>query len=331
LNQKAIDYFNALFKHPEAFNISLASQYSEPAAGNYMLKVSGGATVNTTVARVYGQSQIDITAFSEVVWGKRLELALALDNTGSMATDGKMTALKAAAHNLLDTLKNAAKKPHDIKVAVVPFDTTVNIGTEYREEVWIDYSVNNIKKANWKGCIEDRSQSNDVLDTAPASGSNATYFPAEFCGSLAKAMPLSSDWTALHAKVDQMQPSGWTNVTIGLVWAWHALTGNAPFPQGSAPQPDLEKVIILLTDAENTKNRWTTSTYAIDKRTTAACDNIKAASVKLYTMRVVEGNATLLKACASKPDMYYDVQQADQLSNAFGAIAQNLANLRIAK
>ena len=37
------------------------------------------------------------------------------------------------------------------------------------------------------------------------------------------------------------------------------------------------------------------------------------------------------KNCASKPDMYFNVQQASQLNSVFSAIAQNLANLRISK
>jgi hypothetical protein len=48
-------------------------------------------------------------------------------------------------------------------------------------------------------------------------------------------------------------------------------------------------------------------------------------------VRVIDGNGTLLKNCATKPDMYYDVDQADQLNVVFKSIAQNLANLRIAK
>ena len=59
--------------------------------------------VNTMFWRLIGQQQVNITATGEVVWGiKKLNLALALDNTGSMASSGKMTALKEAAHNLLD-------------------------------------------------------------------------------------------------------------------------------------------------------------------------------------------------------------------------------------
>jgi hypothetical protein len=46
---------------------------------------------------------------------------------------------------------------------------------------------------------------------------------------------------------------------------------------------------------------------------------------------VIDGNGTLLKSCATKPSMYYDVDQAIELSSVFSSIAENLANLRIAK
>jgi hypothetical protein len=109
------------------------------------------------------------------------------------------------------------------------------------------------------------------------------------------------------------------------------LTSNLPFTQASAPAPDLDKVIVLLTDGDNTQNRWTSSASSIDARTTAACNNIKAANIKIYTVRVIDGNASLLQSCATNPNMYYDVQQASQLNGVFSSIAQTLANLRIAK
>jgi hypothetical protein len=46
-------------------------------------------------------------------------------------------------------------------------------------------------------------------------------------------------------------------------------------------------------------------------------------------VRVINGDVALLKGCATKESMYYDVQNADQLNNVFSSIAQNLANLRI--
>jgi hypothetical protein len=58
---------------------------------------------------------------------------------------------------------------------------------------------------------------------------------------------------------------------------------------------------------------------------------VKAANIKIYTVRVLDGNATLLQNCATNPNMYYNVQQAIQLNGVFTSIAQTLANLRIVK
>ena len=127
-----------------------------------------------------------------------------------------------------------------------------------------------------------------------------------------------------------MQPIGNTNVTIGLQMAFQMLSPVAPF-NAAAPKTDLDKVIILLTDGDNTENRWSTNQNTIDARTKLACTNVKAANIKLYTIRVINGNANLLKQCATKTDMYYDVQNASQLSAVFSTIAQNLANLRLSK
>jgi hypothetical protein len=49
-----------------------------------------------------------------------------------------MTHLKTAAHTLLTTLKDAAKTAGDVLIAVVPFDTTVILGTEYKDNDWFD-------------------------------------------------------------------------------------------------------------------------------------------------------------------------------------------------
>ena len=85
---------------------------------------------------------------------------------------------------------------------------------------------------------------------------------------------------------------------------------------------------MLLTDGDNTQNRWTTSGSSIDARTALACTNVKAANIKIYTVRVIDGDANLLRNCATKPNMYYNVNQASQLNSVFSSIAQNLANLR---
>ena len=359
LDSKASIYFNALFHRPEASNVQVTQQFSSPQAGSFNIKVTGSATVNTMVWRVIGQEQVTITASGEVVWGiKKLNLALALDNTGSMASSGKMTALKEAAHNLLNTLQKAEKTPGDVKISIIPFAVDVNVGTDNVNESWIDWddwdskngtcsvSISNPKTESkctnaagiwtphahsvWNGCVMDRDQNNDVNATPTGDAAAVKYRAHQAPNCPAAMMTLSSDWTALNAKIDAMTPTGNTNVTIGMQMAWQTLTAAAPF-NAPAVAPDLDKVIILLTDGQNTQNRWSSSTSSIDSRTQKVCDNAKAANIKVYTVRVIDGNATLLQNCATKPDMYFNVQQASQLNNVFSSIAQNLANLRIAK
>jgi Flp pilus assembly protein TadG len=352
LSAKASSYFTALFNRTEVGNIAITPYFSTPQAGNFKLVVDVTGSVPTTFMKVFGHSQMNLAVTSEVVWGiKKLELALALDNTGSMSSSGKMSNLKTAAHSLLDVLKKAAKKDGDVKVAIIPFDTTVRIGTAYKSQPWFDIDSamdcngwlpgTGCTSANWKdywkGCVRDRSYPYDVRDDSPSAGVPKTLYPVGDCGSLAVAMPLSYDWTALNDKVDQMTPNGNTNVTIGLVWAWHALTVNTPYTEAAAPSTDLDKVIVILTDGDNTEawdntnSKKITSQTAIDARTALVCSNIKAANIRIYAVRVINGNAELLRSCASTPAMYYDVQQASQLNAVFTAIAQNLANLRIAK
>jgi Flp pilus assembly protein TadG len=366
LKLKADQLFKTLINRPEIQNIVVTPVLYTPQESTFRLTVDATGMVPTTFTKIIGKESLDLSVNTEIQWGvKKLELALGLDNTGSMGQSSKMTELKkallnvkgqsgATADGLLETLRKSAKKAGDIKISIIPFDTTVKVGTSYKNDTWLDWTeafgtcnktlsspktktrclaisggvwTKDTNKNNWNGCVIDRNQNNDVADTLPDSNM-ATQFPAtKECtgsGGLAQALPLTDIWgtgyQTLVDKVNSMQPNGNTNVTIGLAWAWHSLTSSLPFPEG-----------ILLTDGDNTQNRWSTTPTTIDARTTAACANVKLANIKVYTIRVIDGNATLLQSCATKPEMYYNVAQAAQLNPVFAAIAQSLANLRIAK
>jgi hypothetical protein len=242
-------------------------------------------------------------------------------------------------------------------VSIVPFAVDVNVGTANVDAPWIDWTdweaangtcskswyshmtscvANNsvwTPKAHsyWNGCVNDRDQNNDVMNTATAEGSPATKYRAHQASACPTSMmALSYDWPALNNKIDAMVPTGNTNVTIGMQVAWQTLSPVAPF-NAPSPAPDLDKVLIVLTDGQNTQNRWTSSQSSIDARTQKVCENAKADNIRVYTVRVIDGNANLLKACATKIEMYYEVQQATQLNSVFASIAANLANLRISK
>jgi Flp pilus assembly protein TadG len=329
-------YFKSNFQRKDTNDVGVTAAFSSKD-GAYTLKLAATGSLETTFTRIFGIDSVAIASSSEVTWWERkLEVALVLDNTGSMSSNSKMTELKKATHNLLNTLKGAAKKPDDVKVAIIPFNTVVNVGTSYASKPWFDWTTNGIAPASWGGCVQDRTQSEDTKDTPPDAGAPQTLFPASACnigsaGLLTSIVPLTTDWTALHSKVEAMTPDGTTNITIGLEWGWHALTAGAPLEQAAAPAPTLEKIIILMTDGENTQNRWSSTPADIDARLKRACANVNAAGLKVYTIRVLDGNAPLLQGCASNPTMYYDVQNAAQLNDVFSLIANNLANLRISQ
>ena len=353
---KANAYFQALFNRPEAKGITITPVFSQ-TDGTFSMQVSGSGEVPTRFMNIMGFNKMEIATSTEVKWGQRkLELALALDNTGSMSSSNKMTELKKAAKDLLATLKKSAITPDTVKVSIVPFATDVNVGTGNVNAAWLDWSdwdsVNGgcFKKnegatecdkpnavwvpndhSTWNGCVWDRAKPYDVDDSVP-DNINRKFQPHQAANCPVAMLPLTNNWDALNAKIDAMVPTGNTNVTIGLEWGWHTLTTGEPMTQAAAASTKgLDKVIILLTDGENTQNRWDSGAASIDARTKLACDNVKAAGIKLYTVRVIDGNASMLQNCATDPSMYYDVQNSSQLISVFDRIAENLASLHIAK
>ncbi|OJV04463.1 MAG: hypothetical protein BGO20_19875 [Bosea sp. 67-29] len=318
------------------------------------VKIVANANVPATVARVIGTQQIAVSSSGQSTWGlNTIELALVLDNTGSMSSSGKMTALKQASLDLIQIMKDATQETDQIRISIVPFSTRVLLDTSLKNSSWLRWdqtqttcsnywpyscTTKTITKNTWQGCVTDRDKSYDVSDGDGAS-TNATMYPADFCdtyspSSQAKILPLTSDWTALTSRVNAMQPTGATNITIGAIWGMATLSPSDPFTGAKpASTPRLKKYMILLTDGDNTKNRWdgngSSSSSAVDGRTTLACTNIKSAGVTVYTIRVMDGNATLLRNCASDPSMYYEVTSASQLSPIFKAIASEISQVRL--
>ncbi len=141
LNQKSSEIFLALFHRPDVVDVVVTPHYSSPSTSSFKLEIGVTGRIPTTLVKVVGKENMYISTTTEIVWGvKKLELALALDVTGSMASNNKMTELKKAAKSLLTTLKAAAKKDGDIKVAVVPFAVVVNAGAANVAAASLDWS-----------------------------------------------------------------------------------------------------------------------------------------------------------------------------------------------
>jgi Flp pilus assembly protein TadG len=380
LTTKANAYFQALFNSTDAQGVVITA--SQTSDGGSALTVSGSGSVPTSFTKVMGFSSLPFKSSSTVKWGStKLRVALALDNTGSMSSSGKMTALKSATKGLLTILQGAATTAGDVQVSIVPFAKDVNFGNSVYNETWLDWtdweskngtcsiSGNRSESAcksdgvcsrsqyssksqctshsgtwtagvwtpesdhrKWTGCVADRTQDYDVKNTTPSTLTATKFVPEQYSDCPTQVLPLTYDWTALGKKVDDMQPAGNTNITIGLATAWQTLAQGVPF-NAPALQPDMQQIIILLTDGDNTESRdyKNNNKGVIDARTQKACDNVKAAGVTIYTVLVMQGNASLLQNCATKTDMYFGLTSSNQLVGTFNQIGTNLAKLRIAK
>ena len=189
----------------------------------------------------------------------------------------------------------------------------------------------------WSGCLIDRTQPYDVQATAPIAGMDATLYPKANCtvGTLIAVKGLTNNLTSLATTADTLQPSGATNITIGVQWGMEALTSNAPL---TGTTTNARKFIVLMTDGENTQDRWWGNGTAnsadrdkIDARTKLACSNAKAAGITIYAINLIDGNAALISYCASDTSKYFKVTSADQLTDTFAQIATSIKRIRITK
>jgi Flp pilus assembly protein TadG len=207
------------------------------------------------------------------------------------------------------------------------------------------YQHNWIKNARstWNGCVGDRGDATapnsgnyDTNVTTPSASNAATQYPAEQFGDCSyAAMGLSYSWSSMTSLVNNLAPVGNTNQGIGLQLGWLSLVGGGPF---SAPAKDANfkysEVIILMSDGENTQNRWSSSQSAIDAREALTCANAKNAGFTVYAIQVnTGGDATqsVMKNCASDSSKFFELKKANDLVSTFDSIGTALSNLRIAQ
>jgi len=189
LQTKASNYFNALFTRPEATNVIVNATYT--TTGGSQVLVSASARVPTSIMGIVGYNYIDLTTSATAKWGtNRLRVALVLDNTGSMSSAGKMTALQTATNNLLTQFKNAATTNGDVYVSIVPFVKDVNVGSSNYNANWIYWgtmaqdatlSDNSSWDANNGTCSRGSSFSNRGSCVATPICSKSRYTTASQC------------------------------------------------------------------------------------------------------------------------------------------------------
>ncbi len=440
LQTRLNNFFFANYPATSSIGMPVTPTMTYDPANNHIINFTATATVNTVFMRLAGINSLTVNVTNQITRGiSGLELALVLDNTGSMlcgdnagncsqgVPPSHITSLVVDANEIVNTLFATSTDVNKLKIAVVPYVTTVNVGpafssagvlntyllTPYKDihgATIKDFNNNNItydatqteNTKEWKGCVIEPTTANEDTThigpdiTEPSGGWttpwNAFYWkpntnasgyndwnlttkPVNYLhtdGNVSNAwnnskgpnngcptalVRLTNNQTNLNNSISAMKSwaAGGTQIHIGMIWGWRALSPHAPFSDGQPySTPGWVKAVVLETDGQNElpdahhltglsfladgkfgSTTLSTALTNVNGRLTTVCANMKAANIVIYTIGLGPGatgsTAPALQACATDATKFYAAPNAAALQSAFQAIATSLNNLYLSK
>ncbi|MCC6597246.1 MAG: pilus assembly protein [Alphaproteobacteria bacterium] len=151
------------------------------------IRVGGRARYHTSFLTLIGINEIDVNAYTVVqreVQG--LEVALVLDNTGSMATNDNIGTLKSATKSFINILFERTSNPDYVRIGMVPYSNSVRIGRYglgytpdgqvYGDgDVFVilppgvSYTTNHDSSSGWYGCVVEHMESGYQSSATPVN------------------------------------------------------------------------------------------------------------------------------------------------------------------
>ena len=176
-------------------------------------------------------------------------------------------------------------------------------------------------------------------------------------------LPMVAEKATVIDSVNAMQAVGNTHIDLGLAWGWRMLSPRwrglwgGQMDAAGLPldyhAPLMNKVIVLMTDGDNTIDNGSHGAYwylsaghlgtttqstaeaQLDTRTSTICNSLRANGVLVYTVAlgtsISTSSQTMLRDCATKPEYYFLSPTTSDLQTAFKQIGDSLANLRISQ
>lgn len=191
-----------------------------------------------------------------------------------------------------------------------------------------------------------------VTDWTAGGGPNA--------GCPVPMVPLTTDKAKIQNTINSMWPRdrGGTQVHVGMIWGWRAVSPNTPFNIGADYIPTAyhtagwKKVVILETDGTeewpdtnqytglgpladgkiNTSNNTATAQTNLDTRLQNVCTNMKNDGIIIYTIALGSdgaNNTTLTQRCPANGGFSVTATNPAGLQAAFDEIAKSLMALRL--
>jgi hypothetical protein len=202
----------------------------------------------------------------------------------------------------------------------------------------------------WYGCVGSRNTGtlrlNDTLPTTRYPGFVQT---SQAC--LNPILPLTetkatvlSQINGLVVNIGSYRPE--TYIPAGMIWGINALSPSAPLTEGRAYGTNVRKIIVLMTDGENTL-RYVSSngTHTAPSGSTSAaqlaqtnddvgslCTYAKSQNMEIYTVSLGVTSATarnMLTSCATSTAHAYAASDSTALIAAFRRIARSINAVRL--
>ena len=159
-------------------------------ADDSSVTLTASGTTPTAFIGLVGIHELNVGVDSKVDYANRtVDVALVLDNSGSMGSESRLTNVKSAAKIFAQKLFGTKTTNHpNLQIGIVPFNHVVNVGSGYANASWMDKDAKspihgeifqpttanrftlygqmtrNGNPLSWPGCVEVRPQPYDVYD-----------------------------------------------------------------------------------------------------------------------------------------------------------------------
>ncbi len=247
-------YFDAYMKQQNRPDIRVAPLNIVTDTTTKTVVATADGKIAATIGKAVGRDDLNFRKKSEVTYAiRKIEFAMALDITGSMNENGRLSNLKTAAKDVIETLLQDSVSESATRIAVVPWAASVNAGS---------YAAAASGGAGADNCVIERTGSEAATDSPPGGAASVRRMTTPAYGNYtcptAPIMPLKgkSERDALKNYIDGMEGRGATAGHIGAAWGWYVLSErwNGIFTGPSKPEPnDPKKVgknVLIMSDGK---------------------------------------------------------------------------------
>ncbi|HVJ51282.1 MAG TPA: pilus assembly protein TadG-related protein [Aliidongia sp.] len=249
LEQRMQNYFNANYPSSVLGTASTPVMTYQSSTNTNVINFTVTGTIQTTFMRLINVKTMSVSVSNQVTRGiSGLEVALVLDNTGSMMCgDGgsanasqceqnvppsHMDTLRTDAQIIINTLFQGTTAQSTLKMSLVPYVTAVNVGPAMSQSGLLDTYVPKKNGAYFSYSTPTKTGTK-IVD---AGGVNSITYDAsqsptslEWIGCVVEATVPNEDSSNTGPDMDEVPGQGWANTYTPYYW----VSGTGPTYNGS--------------------------------------------------------------------------------------------------